>query len=45
MGEMVDLHEIIPKAIPLSEGLAQCPHLAAHINTMKLVELARTHWL
>ena len=25
--------------------LAQCPHLAAHINTMKLVEQARTHRL
>ena len=38
-------NHIIPKAIPLSECLAQCPHLAAHVNTMKLVELARTHWL
>ena len=38
-------NDIMPKAIPLSERLAQCPHLAAHINTMKLVELARTHWL
>ena len=38
-------NDIIPKAIPLSERLAQCPHLAAHINTMKLVELARTHRL
>ena len=36
---------IIPKAIPLSECLAQCPHLAAHINTKKLIELARTHRL
>ena len=38
-------NDIIPKAIPLSECLAQCPHLAAHVNTMKLVELARTHQL
>ena len=38
-------NDIIPKAIPLSERLAQCPHLAAHINTKKLVELARTHRL
>ena len=38
-------NDIIPKAIPLSERLAQCPHLAAHVNTMKLVELARTHRL
>ena len=38
-------NDIIPKAIPLSERLAQCPHLAGHINTMKLVELARTHRL
>ena len=38
-------NDIIPKAIPLSERLAQCPHLAAHINTMKLVELARIQWL
>ena len=35
----------IPKAIPLSERLAQCPHLATHVNTKKLVELARTHRL
>ena len=38
-------NDIIPKAIPLSERLAHCPHLAGHINTMKLVELARTHRL
>ena len=38
-------NDIIPKAIPLSERLAQCPHLAGHVNTMKLVELARTHRL
>ena len=38
-------NNIIPKAIPLSEYLAQCPHLIAHINTKKLVKLARTHWL
>ena len=38
-------NDIIPKAIPLSERLAQCPHLAAHVNTKKLVELARTHRL
>ena len=38
-------NDIIPKAIPLSERLAQCPHLAAHINTKKLIELARTHRL
>ena len=38
-------NDIIPKAIPLSERLAQCPHLAGHINTMKFIELARTHWL
>ena len=37
-------NDIIPKAIPLSERLAQCPHLAAH-NTKKLIELARTHRL
>ena len=38
-------NHIIPKAIPLSECLAQCPHMAGHINTMKMAELARTHWL
>ena len=38
-------NDIIPKAIPLSERLAQGPHLAGHINTTKLVELARTHRL
>ena len=38
-------NDIIPKAIPLSERLVQCPHLAAHINTKKLIELARTHRL
>ena len=38
-------NDIIPKAIPLSERLAQCPHLAGHANTNKLIELARTHRL
>ena len=38
-------NDIIPKAIPLSERLTQCPHLAKHANTIKLIELARTHWL
>ena len=38
-------NHIIPKAIPFSESLAQCPHLAAHVNTKKMVELARTHRL
>ena len=38
-------NDIIPKAIPLSERLEQCPHLAAQFNTMKLVELARMHQL
>ena len=33
-------NNIIPKAIPLSERLAQCPNLARHINTMELVERA-----
>ena len=28
--------------LPLSECLAQCLHLAEHINTMKLIEQART---
>ena len=36
-------NDIIPKAIPLSERLAQCPHLARHANTIKLIELARIH--
>ena len=38
-------NDIITKAIPLSERLTQCPHLARHANTDKLVELARIHWL
>ena len=38
-------NDIIPKAIPLSERLAQCPHLTAHVNTMKMFGLARTHRL
>ena len=38
-------NDIIPKAIPLSERLEQCPNLAGHANTKKLVELARTHRL
>ena len=37
-------NDIIPKAIPLSERLTQCPHLARHANTIKLIELATTHW-
>ena len=36
-------NDIIPKAIPLSERLTQYPHLARHANTIKLIELARTH--
>ena len=38
-------NDIIHKAISLSERLTQCPHLATHANTIKLVELTRTHWL
>ena len=38
-------NDIIPKAIPLSEQLAQCAHLAKHANTDKLTELATIHWL
>ena len=38
-------NDIIPKAIPLSERLTQCPHLAKHANTDKLIKLARIHWL
>ena len=38
-------NDTITKAIPLSERLTQCPHLARHANTIKLVEFARTHWL
>ena len=38
-------NDIIPKAIPLSERLAQCPNLAGHVNTKKMVELARSHRL
>ena len=38
-------NDIIPKAILLSQWLAQCPHLAKHANTIKLIELARTHRL
>ena len=45
MGEMAALQRHHPQSHPPSERLAQCPHLAAHINTKKLVELARTHWL
>ena len=39
------LQHIIAKAIPLSERLAQCPHLTGHVNTKKLIKLARTHRL
>ena len=35
----------ITKAVPLSQRLTQCPHLAKHANTIKLVELARIHRL
>ena len=38
-------NDIIPKAIPLSQCLAQCPELAKHPNTKRLTELARTHRL
>ena len=38
-------NDIITKAIPLSERLTQCTHLARHANTIKLTELARTHRL
>ena len=38
-------NDITPKAIPLSERLTQCPHLARHANTIKLIELARIHRL
>ena len=38
-------NDIITKAIPLSHKLAQCAHLARHANTIKLIKLARTHWL
>ncbi len=38
-------NDIIPKAIPLSERLTQCPPLARHANTDKLIELARIHRL
>ena len=38
-------NDIITKAIPLSQWLAQCPHLARHANTIKLIELARIHRL
>ena len=37
--------DIIPKAIAISERLTQCPHLAKHANTDKLIELARIHRL
>ena len=36
-------NDIITKAIPLSERLTQCPHLARHATTIKLIELARIH--
>ena len=39
------MNDTIPKAIPLSECLTQCPHLARHANTDKLIELARIHRL
>ena len=35
----------ILKVIPLSECLEQCPNLAGHANTKKLMEMARTHRL
>ena len=38
-------NDIITKANPLSERLTQCPHLAKHANTIKLIELARIHRL
>ena len=38
-------NDIITKAIPLSERLTQCPHLAKHANTIKLIELATIHQL
>ena len=38
-------NDIIPKAILLSERLTQCPYLAKHANTIKLIKLARTHRL
>ena len=38
-------NDIITKAIPLSERLTQCPHLAKHANAIKLTELARIHQL
>ena len=38
-------NDIITKAIPPSERLTQCPHLARHANTDKLIELARIHQL
>ena len=38
-------NDIIPKAIPLSQHLPQCSHLVTHVNTKKVVELARTHRL
>ena len=38
-------NDIIPKAIPLSQRLTQCPHLAKHANTIKLIKLATMRWL
>ena len=38
-------NDINTKAIPLSQQIAQCPHLAKHANTIKLIELARIHRL
>ena len=34
-------NDIIPKAIPLSERLTQCPHLVRHANIIKLTKFAR----
>ena len=44
-GRWVLCNDIITKAIPLSQQLAQCAHLARHANTDKLVKLARIHRL
>ena len=35
-------NDIISKAIPLSQRLAQCPKWAEHPNTKRLAELATT---
>ena len=45
MGEMAALHDIISRAISLSQWLAQCVHLTRHANTIKLIELTRMHQL